>query len=96
MKVKMKKLYRRLYADVKKAVIEEITQSLIPGEFVSEHLDTPMTSKEICNYYKISSSTLERYTRQGLKFQRKKKNCKRFFTKREFNNFINQNKKRKS
>lgn len=91
----MKKIYKRLFLKVKEELLEEIKQNLISMEVTSEDLDLPMTSNEICNYYKISSSTLERYTRQGLNFNRKKKNCKRFFTKRDFNKFINQSKKRK-
>jgi hypothetical protein len=46
------------------------------------------TSKQICTAYNISSSTLERYVRNGLKFKNTGKKTKRIFTKNEFENYL--------
>lgn len=47
------------------------------------------TSKEICKIYRISSTTLERMIRSGLKFESKGAKTKRLFTKKDFENFKN-------
>ncbi|MFE3849207.1 helix-turn-helix domain-containing protein [Flavobacterium sp. LB3P45] len=46
------------------------------------------TSKQICTIYNISSSTLERFVRSGLKFRNTGKKTKRLFTKAEFENYL--------
>lgn len=46
------------------------------------------TSKQICTIYNISSSTLERYVRNGLKFRNTGKKTKRLFTKVEYENYL--------
>jgi hypothetical protein len=69
---------------LKEQIIEEIL-SKIPNLNKEE---SQFTSKQICTIYKISTSTLERYVRNGLKFRNTGKNTKRLFTKDEFENYL--------
>lgn len=88
----MKTKKQKLIARIKSEVITE----LVNGDYFKNFDDSerPMTAVEICDYYGIHISTLNRYVTQGLKFQTKGKNCRRFFTKKDFNDFTIKNKKR--
>lgn len=88
--MKTKKL--KLIAKIKAEVIAD----LLTGNYLSNTDDSerPMSAVEICDHYGIHISTLNRYVVQGLKFQTKGKNCRRFFTKKDFNDFTIKNKRR--
>jgi|SRR5690606_12439232 len=55
-------------------------------EITNEYL----TAKDVCKIFKISSTTLERYVRSGLKYSSSGKGCKRLFNKTDVKNFITQ------
>lgn len=93
MKKKLKLLYEHLLVNIKDDVMQELELKFLELEIKNEKLEKPMTSKEICQHYKISSSTLERYIRNGLKFKNSGKKSKRLFTKNDFNNFLNERNK---
>src|SRR5690554_4574300 len=62
---------------------EELIQE---NEITNEYL----TAKDVCKVFKISSTTLERYVRSGLKYSSSGKGCKRLFNKTDVRNFITQ------
>lgn len=70
--------------DFKEEIICEVINriSTIPRD------EEQYTSKQICTIYNISSSTLERHVRCGLKFKNTGKKTKRIFTKIEFENYF--------
>jgi hypothetical protein len=71
--------------ELKEEIICEVINriSKLPKEEEEQH-----TSKQICTIYNISSSTLERHVRNGLKFRNTGKKTKRLFTKAEFENYL--------
>lgn len=89
MQALLEKNYHHLLIALKEEIIQELEKKFISSEIKIDNLDKPMTSKETCNHYNISSSTLERYVRSGLKFKNTGKKTKRIFTKNEFENFLN-------
>ena len=91
---KFKKLYLHLLSVLKEDLQDELKSSSFQSENLSDDMDDPMTSHEICEYFKIHPSTLERQIRQGLQFSSKGKNCKRLFTKRKYLRFIEQKKRK--
>lgn len=62
---------------------EELIQE---NEITNEYL----TAKDVCKIFHISSSTLERHVRNGLKYSSNGKGCKRLFNKIDIKNFITQ------
>lgn len=92
MKSKLKKLYQQLIVVIKDDIMRELEEKLSYQENQKDDLDDPLTVKEICEHYKIHSSTLERYVRQGLGYTSNGKNCKRLFTKRDYNKFLKRKK----
>lgn len=88
MKKQFKKFYRQLKSTLKEEIILELEQRNNLTEQKVEELDKPMTSKEITEHYNIHISTLNRYVKQGLKNQSKGKGCKKFYTRRKFEEFM--------
>lgn len=84
----LKKIYHQLLIVIKDEIKQELEQKFGTSEVNADDLSKPMTSKEVCAYYKISPSTLERYVRNGLKHRSSGKNTKRLFTKKEFENYL--------
>ena len=75
------KIYNLLII-LKEEIMQELQRSFITPT-PNDELDKIMTSKEVCVYYQISSSTLERYIRKGLKFHSSGNRTKRIFKKSE-------------
>lgn len=71
--------------ELKDEIINEVVNRI--KELNQDELQ--FTSKQICKIYNISTSTLERYVRSGLKFKNSGKRTKRLFTKDDFEKFLN-------
>lgn len=54
--------------------------------------DKLLTVQEVCDYYRIKKTTLERCIRDGLKFIQARKNCNRTFRYSECERYFNQKK----
>lgn len=50
-----------------------------------------LTVKEVCEYYRISKTTLELRIREGLRFNQARKNCNRTFKFSECERFLTKN-----
>ena len=80
MQMLQKELVQFMKNEIKKQVQDEIKKSNVPN-------DEFLTANQVCEIFKISLSTLERYVRDGLKFSSKAKGCKRLFKRSEVETF---------
>lgn len=82
----IKALEQEMEAKIEEKFLKLKEELIQENEITNEYL----TAKDVCKIFKISSTTLERYVRSGLKYSSSGKGCKRLFNKTDVKNFINQ------
>lgn len=94
MKTKKESLLKLLILAVEQEMETKIEEKFLKlkEELIQENEITNeyLTAKDVCKVFKISSTTLERYVRSGLKYSSSGKGCKRLFNKTDVRNFITQ------
>lgn len=76
----LQQLQLMIQEGLKEQVQDEIKKSAFSN-------DEFLTANQVCETFKISLSTLERYVRDGLKFSSKEKGCKRLFKRSDVETF---------
>ncbi len=93
-KIKTESLLKLLILAVEQEMETKIEEKFLKlkEELIKENEITNeyLTAKDVCKVFKISSTTLERYARSGLKYSSSGKGCKRLFNKTDVKNFITQ------
>jgi hypothetical protein len=75
-------------------LFEKIHEELLDNQAEENAISSPekhLTFKEVCDYYRISKTTLEIRIREGLKFNQARKNCNRTFKFSECEKFLTKN-----
>lgn len=85
----LRKSRKELVLEIKAEVLEELKKHSSEKKIqVIEYL----TSKEVCDTFRISLTVLNRYVNDGLLYSSKGYKCKRLFKRGDVVNFLNENK----
>ncbi|OYU80447.1 MAG: hypothetical protein CFE23_09325 [Flavobacterium sp. BFFFF1] len=91
MDAKIKALLQEIVEEISSTTTNQIKEELrcemqsSKDDFQPHEL---LTSKEVCEYYRVSIRTLDRKTTKGLKFRQSATKSKRLFRKSDCDNFF--------